>query len=502
MITFIKRKIKKLLKKDSSTPPTTHNYSIDHKKREKEVTQRNNAGINHTKKKTYTKKPHTAPKQHSDTKKEVYSKPKQQRRSIPKKLPELIDIPQEDGKVRFTDFPLKKEILGGLQDAEFKYCTPIQEKCLPHILECKDIAGKAQTGTGKTAAFLISIFTHLLNNPPKIKSPGYNRVLIIAPTRELAIQIFEDAEELGKYCGLSNAVVYGGMDYQKQQMSLQKHIDILVGTPGRLLDYSRNSVLKLSKTEIFVIDEADRMLDMGFIPDVRKITSQLPQAGKRQTMLFSATLSEDIMRLVKNWQIDPVMIEIEPEKIVADLIEQVCYSVTQDEKKNLLLWLLKNDNVKKALIFVNRRDFTIRIKSFLQRHNLQCDVLSGDVPQKKRLRMLEGFRNGTIPIIIATDVASRGIHVDDISHVINYDLPDKPEDYVHRIGRTGRAGRKGKAISFICEYGAYIIPELEKTLEAEIKSIQPEPEMLVYTKPSRPPQYSKSRSTNYSSRKN
>ena len=490
MITFIKRKIKNLFKDNSiKTSPQTH--TTKYKKAGNKNTPQNTKSKKYTEKPPYPKKKYSTPKPHSNTKKPVYSKPKPHRKSAPLKLPTLVDVPPEEGKVRFADFPLKKEILGGLQDAEFKYCTPIQEMCLPHLLEDKDISGKAQTGTGKTAAFLIAIFTYLLNNPPKMKSPGFCRVLIIAPTRELAIQIHKDAEELGKYCGLSNAVVYGGMDYQKQQMSLQKHIDILVGTPGRLLDYSRKRVLNLMKTEIFVIDEADRMLDMGFIPDVRKITSQLPQAGKRQTMLFSATLSDDIMRLVKSWQVNPVTIEIEPEQIVTDLIEQVCYSVSQDDKKNLLLWILKNDKVKKALIFVNRRDLTTRIKTFLQRHNHQCDVLSGDVPQKKRLRMLDGFRDGSIPIIIATDVASRGIHVDDISHVINYDLPDRPEDYVHRIGRTGRAGRKGKAISFICEYGAYIIPELEKVLEAEIKSIQPEPEMLVYTRPPRSPAYNK-----------
>ena len=485
MITFIKKKIKSLFKQDSVKTSSQRPATVK-KKTYNNKTKQKTESKNYTKKQPYKKKKYTTPKQHYDTKKPVRPKQKQQKKSTPLKFPTLIDVPPEEGKVRFTDFSLKKEILGGLQDAKFKYCTPIQEQCLPHLLEKKDITGKAQTGTGKTAAFLISIFTHLLNNPPKIESTGYCRVLIIAPTRELAIQIFDDAEALGKYCGFKNAVVYGGMDYQKQQMSLQKHIDILVGTPGRLLDYSRNRVLKLMKTEIFVIDEADRMLDMGFIPDVRKITSQLPRVGDRQTMLFSATLAEDVMRLVKSWQVNPVMIEIEPEQIVTDLIEQICYSVSQDDKKNLLLWLLKNDNVKKALIFVNRRDFTVRLKTLLQRYNLNCDILSGDVPQKKRLRMLEGFRNGTIPIIIATDVASRGIHVDDITHVINYDLPDRPEDYIHRIGRTGRAGRKGKAISFICEYGAYIIPELEQILEAEIKSIQPEAEMLKYTRPTSP----------------
>ena len=487
MITFIKKKIKNLFKEDSSKT-SCHRPAVNQKKTDDNNKKQKAESKNyHTTKQPYKKKKYTTSKQQLGTQKPVYSKPRPPQKRTPLKLPALVDIPPEKDKVRFSDFSLKKEILCGLQDAGFKYCTPIQEKCLPHLLKDKDIAGKAQTGTGKTAAFLVAIFTYLLNNPLQIKSTGFCRVLIIAPTRELAIQIFEDAEKLGKYCGFNNAVVYGGMDYQKQQMSLQKHIDILVGTPGRLLDYSRNRILKLMKTEVFVIDEADRMLDMGFIPDVRSIISQLPLPAERQTMLFSATLSEEIMRLVRRWQIDPVMIEIEPEQIVTDLIEQVCYSVSQDDKKNLLLWLLKNDKVKKTLIFVNRRDFTIKIKTFLERHNLRCDVLSGDVPQKKRLRMLDDFRSGAVPIIIATDVASRGIHVDDITHVINYDLPERPEDYIHRIGRTGRAGRKGKAISFICEYGAYIIPELEQVLEAEVKCIQPEPEMLAYTRPTRQP---------------
>ena len=480
MITFIKRKIKGLFKEEPKAKHPLHHVTANKRKKETSPNSKY-TDKNYAKRKPFVNTPYVPPKKRNNT-----PTPKPQHTPVvthhkpvvPKKLPKLIDVPVEEGKTRFADFPLKKEILCSLQDAEFKYCTPIQEECLPHLLKEKDIAGKAQTGTGKTAAFLIAIFTHLLENPPKFKSPGFCRALIIAPTRELAIQIHQDAEKLGKYCGFSNAVVYGGMDYKKQQMSLQKHIDILVGTPGRLLDYSRKRVLNLSKTEIFVIDEADRMLDMGFIPDVRSITAQLPHVEKRQTMLFSATLAEDIMRLVKRWQVDPVMIEIEPEQIVTDLIEQICYSTLQEDKKNLLLWLFKNEKIGKALIFANTKVFTSKLKIILQRHNVKCDILSSDVPQKKRLQILENFRKGTINTIIATDVASRGIHVDDITHVINYDMPERAEDYIHRVGRTGRAGRKGKAISFICEYGAYVIPELEKILEAEIKSIQPSAEML------------------------
>ena len=478
MITFIRKKIKTLFKDNSKkVQPTTPSK----KHRPKSDTAQKYS----TEKKSYTQKPAYGKNKYPKKKPGLYShsfdqhkKPVSHKKPVPKKLPKLVDIPLEEGKVRFLDFPLEKKILAGLQDAKFKYCTPIQEKSLPHLLENKDIAGKAQTGTGKTAAFLISIFTYLLNNPLESRLPGFCRALIIAPTRELAIQIHKDAEALGKYCGFTNAVVYGGMDYQKQQRSLQGDVDILIGTPGRLLDYSRNRVVQLSKTEIFVIDEADRMLDMGFIPDVRRIVNQLPHTEKRQTMLFSATLADNIMQLVRRWQVTPVMIEIEPEQIITDLIDQVCYSVLKDDKKALLMWLLKNEEIKKALIFVNRRDFTIKLQSFLQRRNQKCETLSSDIHQKKRLNILEGFRKGAIPIVIATDVASRGIHVDDITHVINYDMPERAEDYIHRIGRTGRAGKKGKAISFICEYGAYVIPELEELLGAEIKSIQPTPEML------------------------
>ena len=424
------------------------------------------------------------------------------KKKAPIVLPEIKEVPPQEGKTRFTDFDLPKEILCGLQDAKFQYCTPIQQQCLPHLLKHKDIAGKAQTGTGKTAAFLISIFIHLLKHPPKSQAPGVCRSLIIAPTRELAIQIHKDAELLGKYCGFNMAVVYGGMDHKKQRSSLNTRLDILVGTPGRLLDYSlKGGVLKMAKTEIFVIDEADRMLDMGFIPSVRRIVGQLPQPFRRQTLLFSATLSYDIMKLVERWQVDPVMIEIEPEQKVAKLIEQTFYSISQDDKFNLLMWIMKNEEPvnKKVLIFVNTRDFTQNLQRRLSSFNIQCAILSGDVPQKKRLTILERFKNGTIPVIIATDVASRGIHVDDITHVINYDLPERPDDYVHRIGRTGRAGREGKSISFLCEYGSYIIPELEEVLEKEIISVQPEPEML---KPSKKPQTSRPRPNNMQLPKN
>jgi ATP-dependent RNA helicase RhlB len=391
----------------------------------------------------------------------------------------LLAVPPEEGKSRFADFDIEKKILAALQDLEFSYCTPIQAQGLPLALAGKDVAGKAQTGTGKTAAFLIAAYNHLLRHPLPHRQPGSARMLVLAPTRELAVQIFKDAEDIGKYCGANNLVVFGGMGHKKQQEELQNPIDILVGTPGRLLDYLGSRHLQLGEVEILVVDEADRMLDMGFIPDVRRIVSRMPAAGKRQTMFFSATLTPEILRLVDRWLVNPVMIEAEQQQLVTDLIDQCFYTVTTREKLAVLLSVLRQDNATRMLIFVNRRDHSLRLQDQLADYGVSCAILSGDVPQKKRLQILEGFRAGKIPVVVATDVAARGIHVENISHVVNYDLPDQPEDYVHRIGRTGRAGETGKSISFICEYGAFVIPELEKLLGYEIKCLQPPENWLV-----------------------
>jgi len=393
-------------------------------------------------------------------------------------LPELIESPVEEGQTRFTDLPIAKEVLCGVQDLGFLYCTPIQAQCLPLALDGRDVTGKAQTGTGKTAAFLIAIFTKLLAHRKAKYAPGFCRTLILAPTRELAIQIHDDAVAIGKYTGLNILAVYGGMGHQTQRNALQQHIDILVGTPGRIIDFYRSGHLHLTAAEFLVIDEADRMLDMGFIPDVRRIVSQLPEPGKRQTMFFSATLTPEITRLVDKWLVNPAEVEIEAETIVTDLIDQRFYSVSVDSKSALLIWLLKNEPITRALIFTNRKDSAERLCNLINRHGVGCELLSGDVPQQKRLKVLETFRSGKTPVIVATDVAARGIHVDDISHVLNYDLPEQPEDYVHRIGRTGRAGKTGVAISFLCEYGSYVIPSIEKFLGKEIHSIMPEEQML------------------------
>ena len=400
------------------------------------------------------------------------------RYSVPPKPEKLEVVPPEEGKKRFADLPIHEDILYGLQELDFKYCTPIQEKTLPTLLEGRDLTGKAQTGTGKTAAFLIAAFTHILNNPETDRLPGTCRVLVLAPTRELAMQIHKDAEALSCYTKLDNLVIFGGMDYQKQRRRLENPIDILVGTPGRIIDYSRNGYLKLAKTEILVIDEADRMLDMGFIPDVRRIVNQLPPAGRRQTMFFSATLDPKIIRLVESWLIKPVTVESESEQLVTDLIDQQFYAVTRREKIPMLLWLLGHEQYERVIIFGNRKDRNEELVRQLARYNIYCVLLSGDVPQEKRMKILERFRQGTERILIATDVAARGIHVDDVSLVINYDLPEHPEDYIHRIGRTGRAGKTGRSVGLVCEFGGYVLPDLEKLLGRELKCNIPDDEMV------------------------
>jgi len=390
----------------------------------------------------------------------------------------LEEVPPCEGKVRFGDFDLHKEVLFGVQAAGFKYCSPIQALALPELLKGRDLAGKAQTGTGKTAAFLLAVFDKLLKNPLPERKKGAPRVLILAPTRELAVQIHKDALQLGVFTGLRSLVVFGGMDHAKQQKSLDSVFDLLIGTPGRVIDYSRSRFLDLSRVEILIIDEADRMLDMGFIPDVKRIVSQLPKRGERQTMLFSATLSPDILRLSSGWLTDPFVVESEPEHLVSDNIEQTFYSVLREEKLALLLYIFRTETFERMIIFGNRKDVNLRLQQDLERYGYHIPVLSGDIPQEKRMKILERFRTGEEKIVIATDVAARGIHVEDISIVVNYDLPERAEDYIHRIGRTGRAGKTGKSISFLCEYGAYYLPAIEELLGVTFSSQLPTEEML------------------------
>lgn len=388
-----------------------------------------------------------------------------------------VDIPE--GDISFYSLGLSNPVLHGIHDLGFVSCTDIQSATLPEALKLRDIAGKAQTGTGKTAAFLISVFDYFVKNPLEEPYSGTPRCLIIAPTRELAVQIGKDAAELGKYCDAKVLTVFGGMDYKKQASAFEERVDILVATPGRLLDYARQRIVKLNKVEILVIDEADRMLDMGFIPDVRRIIGHLPHSDKRITQLYSATLSDAVMNLARIWmKKDYHIVEIDPETVVSDDVEQVVYMVTANQKIPIILWYLKNEEVKRLMIFSNRRDETKIISDELYKRGIDLELLTGDVPQKKRMKILERFRSGDLKVVVATDVAGRGIHVDNVSHVVNYELPYEPEDYVHRVGRTGRAGVQGRAISFACENSAFELPSIEEYIGHSLKCTTPEPDML------------------------
>ena len=367
-----------------------------------------------------------------------------------------------------------------IADLEFQYCTPIQAAILPKTLQGIDAAGRAQTGTGKTAAFLITVFTRLLQEPtPQNRRVGSPRVLILAPTRELVMQIEQEARAIGRYTRFFTMAVFGGVDYDKQQKQLaNKMIDVMVATPGRLLDFYQRHILHLNRVEVLVIDEADRMLDMGFIPDVRRIVQATPPKSERQTLLFSATLTDLVLKLTAQWTRDPAMVEIEPEHVEGETIEQVTYIITTAEKFNLLYNLLTKRCKRSTLIFTNRRDEARALTDRLHLLGIHCALLSGEVPQEKRIRVLRDFKEGIIPVVVATDVAARGIHVEGIGHVINYNLPDDPEDYVHRIGRTGRAGAAGVSISFASEDDSFYIPGIEKYLGHDLKCTRPESELV------------------------
>ena len=397
----------------------------------------------------------------------------------PWKLEDFVVEPQE-GKTRFHDFKLAPELMHAIQDLGFPYCTPIQAQVLGFTLAGKDAIGRAQTGTGKTAAFLISIITQLLQTPPpKERYMGEPRALIIAPTRELVVQIAKDAADLTKYSGLNVMQFVGGMDFDKQLKLLEsRYCDILVATPGRLLDFNQRGEVHLDMVEVMVLDEADRMLDMGFIPQVRQIIRQTPMKGERQTLLFSATFTEDVMNLAKQWTTEPAIVEIEPENVASDTVEQHVYAVAGSDKYKLLYNLITQNDWIRVMVFANRKDEVRRIEERLTRDGISAVQMSGDVPQHKRIRALEGFREGKIRVMVATDVAGRGIHVEAISHVINFTLPETPDDYVHRIGRTGRAGSSGTSISFAGEDDAYALPAIEALLGRKIACEMPPDELL------------------------
>jgi ATP-dependent RNA helicase RhlB len=377
-------------------------------------------------------------------------------------------------------------ILHAIADLNFHYCTPVQAGILPQALAGKDAIGQAQTGTGKSAAFLITIFTHMFKNPIKGGPPkGQPRALILAPTRELVLQIEKDALDLSKHTPFKVLSVFGGMGYEKQTRALkEKSFDVIVATPGRLIDFKNKQLIKLDKVEILVLDEADRMLDMGFIPDVRKIVYSTPHKDQRQTFFYSATFTPEVTRLAEQWTREPCKVEIEPEHVAAESVRQVIYITTTQEKFNLLYNLMTLEKLERVLVFTNRRDQARDLARKLSNHGITTALISGEIQQNKRIRALEDFREGKCRVLVATDVAARGLHVDDISHVINYNLPHDPESYVHRIGRTGRAGTLGISVSFACEDDSFHIPDIEAFLGNDLVCEHPDDNLL--TAPPKP----------------
>nr|MBS0021062.1 DEAD/DEAH box helicase [Gammaproteobacteria bacterium] len=371
--------------------------------------------------------------------------------------------------VTFDSLHLPPALKQGVDEAEFTFCTPIQAKALPLALAGQDVEGKAQTGTGKTAAFLLAIMNHLLRCPPPSKhKEGDPRAIVLAPTRELAIQIHKDAELLGKHTALRICVVYGGAAYESQRETLRAGIDVLIGTPGRTIDYLKQRIFSLKSIQAVVLDEADRMFDLGFIKDIRYLLRRMPPPEKRLNLLFSATLSHRVSELAYEHMNAPTVVNASPEQVMVGKVDQVLYHVSREEKIPLLLGLLKRIEVTRTIIFVNTKRTAERVAAYLTAHDFHAGILSGDVPQQKRLRLLERFRHGQLPILVATDVAARGLHIPDVSHIFNFDLPQDPEDYVHRIGRTARAGAGGDALSFACEEYVYSLPEIEAFIGSKI----------------------------------
>ncbi|RNC66621.1 MAG: DEAD/DEAH box helicase [Desulfuromonadales bacterium] len=381
--------------------------------------------------------------------------------------------------MKFSDLNLPEQVQRGIAATGFTDCTPIQEKTLPLALSGKDVAGQAQTGTGKTAAFLISLFTRLLNQPKEGETRN-PRALILAPTRELVVQIEKDAQALGAQCGFTIQAIYGGVDYMKQRNALKDGADVVVGTPGRLIDYLKQKVYSLKDIEVLVIDEADRMFDMGFIADLRFILRRLPPFDRRQNLMFSATLNQRVMELAYEFMNVPEKVAVTPEQMTAERVEQVLYHVGRKEKFPLLLGLLRKKGMERTMIFVNTKREAEFLDERLNANDFPCRVISGDVEQRKRMKILDDFKSGKLPIMIATDVASRGLHIDGVSHVINYDLPQDAEDYVHRIGRTARAGAEGIAISMADEDGAFHLEAIHEYIKDKIPVEWAEDDLFVH----------------------
>ncbi|MEO0973018.1 MAG: DEAD/DEAH box helicase [Pseudomonadota bacterium] len=392
--------------------------------------------------------------------------------------------------LRFDQLELAPAVLEGLRDAGFELCTPIQARTLPEALKGADVAGQAQTGTGKTAAFLVAMLNHLLLHPAsESRKPQQVRAMILAPTRELAVQIHADAEVLGRHTGLTLGLAYGGTDYEKQRRRLEEGVDILIGTPGRIIDYFKQRVFDLTHAQSLVLDEADRMFDLGFIKDIRYLLRKLPPRDARLNLLFSATLGHRVLELAYEHMNDPQLVRIEPDKVTADRVRQVVYFPANHEKLPLLVGMLKRLDPPRTMVFVNTKRAADLVQRTLEVNDVSAEAISGDVPQRKRLRMLQAFQSGELRVLVGTDVASRGLHIPGVTHVINYDLPQDAEDYVHRIGRTARAGEFGDAISFGCEDYAVNLPDIEEYIGRRIPVDAVESEDLaeVTRAPRRPP---------------
>ncbi len=387
-------------------------------------------------------------------------------------------------ETKFSDFELPQPVRQGIEETGFSQCTPIQAGTLPIALKGHDVAGQAQTGTGKTAAFLIATFSHLLNNPaPERRETSQPRAVILAPTRELAIQIHKDAESLGRHTGLVLGLVYGGVDYEKQRRQLREGIDILIGTPGRIIDYHKQRVFDLRAVQVMVLDEADRMFDLGFIKDIRYVLRRMPKPDKRLSMLFSATLSYRVMELAYEHMNNPELVKVEADRVTAERVRQEVFYPSNEEKIPLLLGLLAKYQPERSIVFVNTKRVAEEVHAYLIGNDRKAALLSGDVPQRKRQTLLKGFGEGEYDILIATDVAARGLHIPDVTHIFNYDLPQSGEDYVHRIGRTARAGAEGDAVSFACEEYAFHLPEIEEYIDQKISMSSVSADLMVEPKP-------------------
>ena len=384
---------------------------------------------------------------------------------------------------RFSSLELDPRLLQALERLEFNFCTPIQAKSLPLLLAGKDVSGQAQTGTGKTLAFLLACAQRLLTSEQPATEAGKPRTLILAPTRELAIQIHKDAEKLFQDLPLRLAICYGGKAYEQQKKQFDEPVDVLIGTPGRLIDFFKQRLYNFKSIEVMVLDEADRMFDMGFISDVRYMLRRLPHPENRLNMLFSATMAQKVMELAYEHMNNAELIKIDADTPAVERIEQSVYHPANHEKIPLLLGLIKKLQPQRSIIFANTKYATIKIWEYLQGNGLSAAIISGDIHQNKREKLLKKFHDGEYSILVATDVASRGLHIPDVTHVFNYDLPELGEDYVHRIGRTARAGKSGAAISFACEDHAMNLIDIESYINRSIPTASISNDLLIEPAP-------------------